>query len=379
MDTQIELDSYGGWTGIRSQASGFFRIERIKGRWWFITPDGNVFLSVGVNHADYKEDYSKEFVEFVCSHLQDWGFNTIGWTQESMSPKFDRGQIVHSRGWGQKQYRCVTMPYMHMLRFTDMEWYVNEQFPDVFSNVFAEKCDSVAREFCSQMHDDPKLVGYFYSDTPNWIKWAHITGHDLKRESDQRHFRDIASQYYRVIRNTIRRYDKNHLLLGDRYKGDEVIRVNDNITNGMPDCVLEAMRGLVDVLSIEYYAPFETMREDIHRWYEFLGKPIFLADSAFLAPTDALKIGHGAKVYVPDQAARGRAYQDFARAAFSNPAIVGWHWCAFGRSRGRRSGLLDGDDRPYEECVNLMREFNNNELYSIGAAAGTRNGAKGSR
>lgn len=362
-------DSYGGTLYVKSEGTGFFRIENINGRWRIITPEGHGFLSVGVNHVDYREDYSPEFVEFVCSHLRDWGFNTIGWSQESMSSEFVKGRVIHSRGWEPEQYKYADLPYVHLLRFTDMEWYVNEEFPDVFSSAFADKCDSVAREFCAEMGDDPKLMGYFYSDTPNWPKWAHITGHDLQKNPDRHNFQNLASQYYQVIHDAIRRYDRNHLLFGDRYKGNRVIPIGDAVANGLPDCVLKAMRETVDVLSIEYFARFETMREELRRWHKLSGKPILLADSAFLAPTDALKIGPGAKIYVPDQTARGHAYQSFAREAFSHPWIIGWHWCAFGRSKGRKSGLLDGEDKPYEECVSRMREFNIHELYTVDLAA----------
>jgi hypothetical protein len=33
-------------------AKGFFTIARRNGRWWFITPTGSGFLSLGVNHMD---------------------------------------------------------------------------------------------------------------------------------------------------------------------------------------------------------------------------------------------------------------------------------------------------------------------------------------
>ena len=39
-----ELDKYGGTTAIKGKATGFFHIEKIDGRNWFITPDGNAFL-----------------------------------------------------------------------------------------------------------------------------------------------------------------------------------------------------------------------------------------------------------------------------------------------------------------------------------------------
>ncbi|MHC4700125.1 MAG: hypothetical protein ACYTFQ_06075, partial [Planctomycetota bacterium] len=78
------FDPYGGIKSVRSEASGFFRVDKLGGRWWFITPAGHGFISAGVNHVDYKGDYSKDFVRFVVSNLKDWGFNTIGWSQEVM-------------------------------------------------------------------------------------------------------------------------------------------------------------------------------------------------------------------------------------------------------------------------------------------------------
>ena len=33
-----QLDQYGGITAVRARATGFFRVERINERWWFITP-----------------------------------------------------------------------------------------------------------------------------------------------------------------------------------------------------------------------------------------------------------------------------------------------------------------------------------------------------
>jgi uncharacterized protein YbaP (TraB family) len=31
------------------------------------------------------------------------------------------------------------MPYAHLIRFTDMEWYVHEEFPDVFKRMVVDR------------------------------------------------------------------------------------------------------------------------------------------------------------------------------------------------------------------------------------------------
>jgi hypothetical protein len=361
------IDRYGGTSAVNSEATGFFRVEQVGSRWWLITPDGNGFLSAGVNHVDYREDYSDYFVDFVTEKLRAWGFNTIGWSQEVTGRHPETNTMVHSRGWGPSQYARAKMPYVHLIRFTDMEWYVEEKFPDVFSDDFACKCDRLAKQVCPQLCNDPYLIGYFYSDTPNWPQWAENVG---KEE-----LRAVAQKYYQVIHDAIRRYDKNHLLLGDRYKGDRVIPVDGNKVNGLPDAVLEAMKSTVDVLSVEYYQPVGQIEEDLDMWYAQTGKPILMADSAFLAPTDALNVSPGGPCYVPDQAARGEAYRRHARRLYANPLVVGYHWCSFGRSAGRRGGLLDGQDRPYEACVERMADFNRNELYQVALPPSARDSA----
>jgi hypothetical protein len=42
-------DKYGGWDkGIRLPATGFFRVEKRNGAWWFVDPEGSLFWSHGV-------------------------------------------------------------------------------------------------------------------------------------------------------------------------------------------------------------------------------------------------------------------------------------------------------------------------------------------
>ena len=57
-----KLDQYGGWTGKKFEATGFFRVEK-NTRWWIVTPEGNAFLFWGINHLYpdlWKQDYNRE-------------------------------------------------------------------------------------------------------------------------------------------------------------------------------------------------------------------------------------------------------------------------------------------------------------------------------
>ncbi len=45
-----DVDVYGGWKGgPRLKATGFFRTEKVNGRWWLVDPEGRLFFSHGVD------------------------------------------------------------------------------------------------------------------------------------------------------------------------------------------------------------------------------------------------------------------------------------------------------------------------------------------
>ena len=55
-------DRFGGWIGKKFKPTGFFRVEKDK-RWWLVTPEGNAFLSFGINHLYpdlWKQDYNRQ-------------------------------------------------------------------------------------------------------------------------------------------------------------------------------------------------------------------------------------------------------------------------------------------------------------------------------
>ena len=45
------VDAYGGVLQIRGEETGWFDVQSIGGREFFVTPDGHAFFSLGVTHA----------------------------------------------------------------------------------------------------------------------------------------------------------------------------------------------------------------------------------------------------------------------------------------------------------------------------------------
>jgi len=245
----------------QSLANGFFKIEKRKDRWWLITPKGKPFFSIGLNHIDpasmrypenierwrkkYKGSTLKWLKNSVAKNLKNWAFNTVGWEQEVTVR-----QWRHSRSFTYEEYQALNMPYCHMLPFTEFhQWEQHTRHFDFYSAEWEEWCDYVARAHCAELSEDPKLIGYFYSDCPTWIhnrpqnKWRGpiFDPDQLKSENGQKELINLAQKYYKTTHDAIRRYDKNHLILGDRYEANAPIAME----------VINAALPYVDILSFQ--------------------------------------------------------------------------------------------------------------------------------
>ena len=327
---------------------GFYTTARRGGHWFLIDPSGQPFFTIGMNHIDsaslryaenihiWREKYGNSqrrwLEETVGPDLREWGFNTVGWCQEVII----RGETIHrhSRNFTLEEYQWLGMPYCHMLPFTEAhQWELETRNPDVFSADFVEWCDCVAREHCARMADDPNLIGYFYCDCPSWVHaWKpHLKGpwFDPERlESDDGHraLSEMAAQYYRVTHDAIRRYDPNHLILGDRYEAEA----------RLPDEVLLAAKPYVDVLSFQFFADADTIVPAFSGWHQLTGMPILLADACVPGRDRGL----------PEEEC---VYPNMLCALREMPACVGWHYCgAYLRNRVRRAGFRGEDEEILE-------------------------------
>ncbi len=269
----------------------FFTLGERRARWWFITPEGEPFFSIGLNHIDpsplrylatgdlwqrkYGNSMERWLKEAVAPDLREWGFNSVGWTQEVVT----RGPTNHrhSRAFTFEEYQWLGLPYCHQLPFADFhQWEAETRHPDFASPEFAEWCDYVAREHCARMRDDPKLIGYFYLDCPTWIhtrpentwKGPVFDPERLKSAAGRKALWELATRYYRITHEAIRRYDKVHLILGDRYEAGRPIAEE----------VVEAALPFVDVLSFQHFAKPELVAHNLAHWHQKTGKPVLLAD-----------------------------------------------------------------------------------------------------
>lgn len=169
--TNIELDEYGGWTGIQGEKTGFFHLEEIDGRNWFITPQGNVFFPVALSHLLSGES------DVACENI--YGGDREAWV---------RGSLANARAMG---FNCAlggaTSPERNLNGFVDIEeseaifreenfpfavgvivlkhpweFVEGETLPDIFDPEFEQLIESRAEAACPAAANDPLVMGYYY-------------------------------------------------------------------------------------------------------------------------------------------------------------------------------------------------------------------------
>lgn len=71
--TFAQTDRFGGNTVLTAEATGGFRIEQIRNRSWFITPEGHGMVALGLNHiSEMKNPADYPRTVFARKFGQDW-------------------------------------------------------------------------------------------------------------------------------------------------------------------------------------------------------------------------------------------------------------------------------------------------------------------
>lgn len=321
-----------------------------------ITPEGKPFFTIGLNHIDpaslrypeniniWPEKYGGSTLrwirESVAPNLKVWGFNTVGWVQEVTVRKWR-----HSRPFTGDEYKALDMPYCHLLPFMEShQWEKHTVHFDFRGEDWKEWCDYVARSHCAELSGDPNLIGYFYSDCPTWTharpdnKWRGpiFDPERLTTQAGRKELQELAGLYYKTTHDAIRRYDKHHLLLGDRYEANAPIATE----------VINAAKPYVDVLSFQ---DFRDPVKHLDVWHKKTGKPVLLADAA--------GVNFRSEAFFKPN--NGVWYAETLTALHKNPGCIGFHLCgAYQRNKARRRGLLDEMENPDTEQIELMKAAN---------------------
>ena len=404
-----ELDKYGGIIdGSSLEATGFFRSEKIDGRWWLVTPEGNRFVSIGLNgvspgtsEGELLPIYSK------YGTLDNWAQGTTDWLRNDLgfntAGGFSRPQYLKA---AQNQL-CYTPIIYFITRYAELmgetaaqaghAGFANNNAMPVFDPDWEDFCDSFAESETAEWKDSPYILGWIsdnelpveddmldryltldYTDPVNaysyataWEWFRTKTGKeepsmlDVTAELRDEWREFVYDRYYSVISAALKKHDPNHMYLGSRYMG------RGYRSAGM----LRAAGRYCDVVTINYYNAWTPDSILMNNWLEWSGKPVIITEWYAKGADSGMGNQSGAGWFVKTQSDRGRFYQNFAIGLMMSKACVGFHWFTYrdndaaskindASNTDSNKGVVDLNLKPYTGLVNDMAKINS-RIYGI--------------
>ena len=398
---RFNVSKYGGFLETKAKATGFFRVEKIDGKWWFIDPEGHYFISAGSTgispggsfariegreyiytafppeeltqankrlgiasfftwnlYRRFGQDYYQKWMDFTVRRMDDWGLNTIAnWSDAGFGRSRRKPYVATLSGWG---FDARTMG-----------------MPDVYAPDYAANVDAAAARQCAPLKDDPYLLGYFVGNEPPWpgremdLINVILGGDDTPMKAALQKFiadgdtperrrtfvYDTYTKFITMVNAAIKKHDPNHLNLGLRFGGnppDDLVRLSASIG--------------FDVFSLNIYS-YSANPDRLKKIDDLTGLPIIIGEFHFGTPGRGLSPGLRQTI---SQEERGAAYRYYVENAVAHPSLIGTHWFQWwdqpstGRGDGENYniGLVDVTDRPYKELIDAARETHM-RLYGI--------------
>jgi len=207
-----DWDKYGGWqNGPKLQATGFFRTQKVSGKWWLVDPEGRLFFSHGIDcvrmldttpiaereswfdnfpgqepafaeflsrgHAlkghyagsspqcfsfaganlvrKYGPDWKNECPKVIHQRLRSWGLNTIANWSDAAICLMRLTPYTDTLGSGGAK----------MVEGSEGYW---GKFPDVFDPSFSESLRRGMDSKKGKSAGDPWCLGYFSDNEMSW-------------------------------------------------------------------------------------------------------------------------------------------------------------------------------------------------------------------
>jgi hypothetical protein len=404
-----------------------FQVVQDNGISWLTDPVGHKTVSFGVccvepgtpfvtydpgnpSYAAWKyypnlAAWSQDTVD----RLQSWSFNTIGaWSN------LDQIRNLKTQG-------LYFTPILHMGSGAGAPW------RDMWDPEVVKVMDQIAHDQILPLKGDNRVIGYFSDNEQGWWEgalqdWAwktaggrsHMlavlkqkyptwqamtadfepdgassfaqlakTGRVYLRPGGngmpavQAYMKVLAGRYYSLCRDIIKKYDPGALYLGDRY-----------ISNFYPE-VAEASAPYVDICSSNVNADWipnspPAKSDDWNdggfaRFYfptleNCVKKPIMVTEYYMTAKENRTGNKNDSSGFpvVETQAQRAAGFASQTRYFLGHPYVVGAHWFQLsdeaknGRGDGENydMGLVDVDNRPYEEITQAAKDLNLTDFHT---------------
>ncbi|MDQ8005875.1 MAG: hypothetical protein REI64_13820 [Pedobacter sp.] len=400
---EANFNKYGSQLVKKYNASGFFRTEKIDGRWWIIDPEGYAGINVSVNSINkgksqnnikefkgkFKND--EEWISNTQQQLLALGFNGIGsWSEHDL---FIKENLKSSR------------PLTYTINWNFMSAYGKKRggtysvpghtgYPGgvifAFDPGFEAFCDEHAKQL-SKYKNDPNLFGYFsdnemplninnlkgyldlkdkndygYLAAKKWIEEKGIDETQITKQHQEEFLAFVGERYLSIVAKAIKKYDPNHLYIGSRfYSGEKSV-----------PAFMKVAGKYLDIISINYYGSWTPSKVNMSNWSKWSGKPFIVTEFYTKGMDSGLPNISGAGWQVKTQEDRGNFYQNFCMALLESKNCVGWHWFKYqdndptnGKAElsntDANKGLFDNNYNIYLPLAEKMKQLNINRYELI--------------
>jgi len=317
---KIHLSKFWGDSDIKlTEGTGYFEVAQDENDvWWFVTPEGNIFYSMGINcvlpcsRPEYTEAIFEKYgsyevwAEAQKIRYQRWNYNTLGaWCNLSL---------------------LENIPYTYQIKtFGEEDFLIARKLPDIWNPEWREFVRSKIENETQEFREDPYLIGYWIDNEVNLgpdifdkntlleefitskyegkengklytveflrdryqnnvEQFNSVWNMDLKSFDDLYAITDLgkkgyiaqhspfnrrlkedihafneffAENYFSYITTLIRENDPNHLILGTRFHAW-----------GTPKEVIKACGKYCDVLSVNYYRYQRTNNYELMKYIQ---------------------------------------------------------------------------------------------------------------
>jgi len=368
-----KFNSYGGWADHKVANPGYFRTIQKDNKWWFIDPEGHLFISVGVNSVEPKRvgrNADASWAKDTHKLLTETGFNTIGRWSAPKKFKDSNKKIPYCSTFGFMKHYVEERPASSGKR-----GYPKQTIP-VFDKEWPEFCERYAANNVPKTKDDKFLLGHFsdnelpfrpdalgrYLSLPEsdaghqaakaWLKEKRISRSKIDDPKVQAEFLQLVAEKY--FDTVAKKYDPNHLYIGSRLHGR---CINEPVIRGANVC---------DVISINYYHAWEPDEKETADWTKWSEKPFIVGEFYAMKVTSKQKKVDGAGFRVLKHEEAGEFYHTYTSTLLNkHPNCVGWHWFKYADSNTvYRKGIVGPKSEVHSILTDSMRVLNE-QVYSI--------------
>ncbi len=347
--SEDKLDEYGGFTTLKSTATGFFRTEKINNRWWVIDPVGNAFIVKAVNSIKIGTSPNNKIAfDSIYKTGDNWIFQTYQQLKNigfNSSGSWSEVELIRNMNETRKTHFVYTTQLNILSDFakTKEKKSANGEM-SVLAYIFDADFETFVKNKCSKLEaikNDPNLLGHFsdnelafqdnlikkfasindkrnpaYLFLKKWLNENNVDSLNYTKVQSEQFSAAVGNEYYKIVAVNLKKFDPNHMYIGSRIHA----AVKDNTY------FLNTMDKYVDIASINYYGFWNLSEKHKKLFSTQLTKPYFITE--FYTKGEDSKMGNitGAGWLVKTQNDRGNHYQNFCLHLLKEANCVGWHW-----------------------------------------------------